>query len=91
MQLRGAVDAPYGITVGAMARVDLWVPEDQLQDASYVMLAGEVDQALAAPSDWAQAGSEGRAERRWPRWVAGVLLVTAGVAPVALWLVEGSA
>ena len=34
VQLRGAVDGgPYGLTVGAMARVDVWVPEDQLDDA----------------------------------------------------------
>jgi hypothetical protein len=83
VQLRGAVDAPYGITVGAMARVDVWVPEDQLEDASLVMLAGEVDQALAAPSEW---GSEGLPRRRWPRWVAALLVVTAGLAPIALWL-----
>jgi hypothetical protein len=89
VQLRGAVDAPYGLTVGSMARVDVWVPEDQLEDASLVMLAGEVDQAMAAPSDWSDAGTDRRRPRRWHLWVAAVLLVTAGVAPVAVWVFGG--
>lgn len=46
VQLRGAVDGPYGLTVGDLARVDLYVPADQLAAASYVLLAGEVESAL---------------------------------------------
>jgi len=91
VQLRGAVDAPYGITVGSMARVDLYVPEDQLEDASLVMLASEVDDVLAAPSEWADAGDERAPSHRWRWWVAAVLLVTAGFAPLAVWLVDRSA
>jgi hypothetical protein len=86
VQLRGAVDAPYGLTVGSMARVDVWVPEDQVEDASLVLLAGEVDQVMAAPSEWGDAATDGRPTRRWHLWVATVLLVTAGLAPVAVWL-----
>jgi len=37
-QLRGALDSPYGLTMGDMARVDVYVPEDQLDDAKYVLL-----------------------------------------------------
>jgi hypothetical protein len=88
VQLRGAVDGPYGLTVGDMARVDVWVPEDQLDDASLVLLATEVDVAMAAPTDWAHAGEDVRRRRRWLLWVAIALLATASLAPVALWLID---
>jgi len=85
VRLRGAVDGPYHLTVGDMARVDVFVPDDQLDDARLVMLATEVDQVLAAPREW--AGPTARA-RRWPRWVALALLVMAVTAPL-LRLVAG--
>ena len=44
------------------------------------MLATAVDEALAAPSEW--AGPGGRRSRRWPLWVALALLIVAGVAPL---------
>ncbi len=88
VQLRGAVDGSYGLTVGSMARVDLWVPEDQLEDAALVMLAGEVDEVMAAPSEWGEAGVQPRRTRRWHPWVATVLLVTAGLAPVLVWALD---
>jgi hypothetical protein len=81
VQLRGALDGPYGITVGDMARVDVFVPEDQLDDARLVMLASEVDQVLAAPREWAGPESR-RFRRRWPLWVALALLVLFAVAPL---------
>ena len=74
-QLRGALESPYGLTMGDMARVDVYVPEDQLADARYVLLADEVDATLAAPTDWWDAGSEGRRSRRFVWWVAAALLV----------------
>ena len=80
VQLRGALDGPYGLTVGEMARVDVFVPEDQLDDAELVMLATEVDSALAAPREWAGPGSAHR--RRWPLWVALALLIVAALAPL---------
>jgi hypothetical protein len=73
-QLRGALDGPYGLTVGDMARVDVYVPEDQLDDAKYVLLADEVDATLTAPTDWWDAGTDRRRGRRWVVWVAAVLL-----------------
>jgi len=88
VQLRGAVDGPYRLTVGDMARVDVWVPEDQLDDASLVLLAGEVDATLAAPTEWAHAGEEHGRRAHWVSWVAITVLATAGVAPIAVWLVE---
>jgi hypothetical protein len=80
VQLRGAHDSPYGLTVGEMARVDVWVPEDQLDDARLVMLATEVDSVLAAPREW--AGPEPTRARRWPLWIALALIAIAGLAPV---------
>ena len=73
-QLRGALDSPYGLTMGDMARVDVYVPEDQLDDAKYVLLADEVDATLSAPSDWAHAGERPPHRRPWLVWVAAALL-----------------
>jgi hypothetical protein len=74
-QLQGALSSPYGFTVGDMARVDVYVPEDQLDDAKYVLLADEVDATLAAPTDWWNAGTDRHPRRRpWVPWVAAVLL-----------------
>jgi len=79
-QLRGAVDGPYLLTIGELARVDVFVPEEQLDDARLVMLATAVDEVLAAPGDW--AGPEGWRRRRWPLWVAATLLVLFLAAPL---------
>jgi hypothetical protein len=73
-QLRGALASPYGLTVGEMARVDVFVPEDQLDDARYVLLADEVDATLAAPTEWWNAGNDRPRSRRWLVWVAAALL-----------------
>ena len=43
-ELRGALDGPYGLTVGEMARVDVYVPDDQIEEASMVLLVTEVDE-----------------------------------------------
>jgi hypothetical protein len=71
-ELRGALDSPYGFTVGDMARIDVYVPHDQAKDAQLVMLAIEVDAATEL--------SEPRATHRvrWPFWIvlAAVLAVT---------------
>jgi hypothetical protein len=80
VQLRGAVDSPYGLTVGPLARVDVWVPEDQLEDAKLVMLATEVDGVLSAPREW--EGAPDVRPRRWPLWVAMALLVVLVVVPL---------
>jgi Putative prokaryotic signal transducing protein len=83
VRLSGAFDGVYGLTVGDMARVDVYVPEEQLDDARYILLAGEVDAALAAPSEWWDAGVEPRRRRRWPLWVALALLAVAVLGPLA--------
>jgi hypothetical protein len=84
VQLRGALDSQYALTVGAMARVDVWVPEDQLEDAQYVLLSSEVDDAMAAPGSW--AGSTVGPLRPWLRWCAALLLLSAVVAPVLAYI-----
>jgi len=78
-QLRGALESPYGLTMGDMARIDVYVPEDQLADARYVLLADEIDATLAAPTDWWDAGDDRPAagHRLGLRWIAIVLLAIA--------------
>jgi hypothetical protein len=82
-QLRGALDGPYGFTVGDLARVDVYVPDDQLDDARYVLLADEVDATMTAPSEWWDAGVPGaRPRSRWPWWVALAVLTVVIAGPV---------
>lgn len=79
VQLRGPLDSQYALTVGALARVEVWVPEDQMADAEYLLLSAEVDEALAAPAAWA---GPARGARRTLRWVAVVVLAVAVVVPL---------
>jgi len=44
VELRGAINSPYALTVGEMARVDLYVPDDQVDEASLALLVSEVDE-----------------------------------------------
>jgi hypothetical protein len=44
VELRGSLGGPYGLTVGDLARVDVYVPGDQIEEASIVLLASEVDE-----------------------------------------------
>ena len=48
VELRGPGFGPYGggLTFGDMARVDVYVPDDQIDEASYVLLVTEVDNLL---------------------------------------------
>jgi hypothetical protein len=81
-ELRGAIDGPYGFTVGDMARIDVYVPEDELDDARYVLLADEVDAALVAPTDWWDAGVTRHRSRHLLWWVAAGLLAVAVLGPL---------
>jgi hypothetical protein len=73
-RLRGPVDSPYRFTVGELARIDVYVPADQMDDAAYVMLCTDVDDATDLP--------EPRFGRR-TRWVALAALVAVVVAAVS--------
>jgi hypothetical protein len=82
-ELRGAIDGPYALTVGDMARVDVYVPTDQMEDAKLVLLAGEVDSVLAAPREW---GGTNDTPSVWARGAALAALAAAVVAPVLLYV-----
>jgi hypothetical protein len=44
VELRGALVGQYGLTVGDLARIDVYVPDDQIEEASLVLLVNEVDE-----------------------------------------------
>jgi len=75
VELRGALGGAYGLTMGDMARVDLYVPEEQMEDAQLVLLASEVDAAMDYPDTEAGLRLGGVS---WP-WIAAMVLLTAAV------------
>ncbi len=77
VKLRGAVDSPYQFTVGEMSRVEVFVPEDDLDDAKLVLLADEVDFVLDLPPQ-----KDGPSPFRWGDRALWVVLV----AVVLLWM-----
>jgi len=44
VELRGSFGSSYGLTVGDLAQIDVYVPGDQIEEASIVLLATEVDE-----------------------------------------------
>jgi len=81
-ELRGPVDGPYALTVGDLARVDVYVPADQMDDAQLVVLAAEVDATLAAPREWS---GHPKTWGPWARGAAVAVLLVAAIAPIALY------
>jgi hypothetical protein len=81
-ELRGPVDGPYLLTVGDMARVEVYVPQDQMEDAQLVLLVDEVDAALAAPREW---GGTATRPGPWARGAALASLAAAVAAPLLLY------
>jgi hypothetical protein len=75
-ELRGALDSPYGFTVGDMARIDVYVPTDQAEDAQLVMLANEVDDATELPE------LPGHRAITWPCWIVLGASVVAALSPL---------
>jgi hypothetical protein len=79
VELRGNIDSPYAFTVGGMSTVDVYVPEDDLEDAKLVMLVNEVDSVLDLPP-----------QRDRPRdalgdralWLVLVAIVLLGIMPI---------
>jgi hypothetical protein len=78
VELRGALDGPYAVTVGELARVDVFVPSEQAYDASFVLLVDEVDEVDEILDD----DRPPIAARRFPRWCVGVAVLMLGVAAV---------
>jgi len=86
VELRGAVGGAYGLTVGDMARVDLFVPEDQMEDARLVLLASEIDAAMDFPDpdhDRDEDGADGVRAMSWV-WIAAMALIVVAVAAPVL-------
>ncbi len=79
--LRGPVDGPYALTVGDLARIDVLVPEDQLEDAKLVLLVDEVDEADEILDD---DRPPVRARSRLRLWAAAAALFVLVAGPVAL-------
>ena len=81
VQLRGSLDGPYGLTVGEMARVDVYVPEDQFEQASLVLLVAEVDEADEILDDDRPPRTKRSARTAW---VAALVLFVMMAGPIAL-------
>jgi hypothetical protein len=75
-RLRGPVDSPYRFTMGDLARIDVYVPEDQVADAGFVLLVADVDEATELPEP-----RFGR-RTRWSALAAMLVVVVAAVSPV---------
>jgi hypothetical protein len=78
VQLRGALDGPYAVTLGEMARVDVFVPDEQCDEASLLLLVDEVDEADVILDD----DRPPLPSRRVPRWCVGIALVLLAIAAV---------
>jgi hypothetical protein len=79
VELRGAIDGPYQFTVGDMSRVDLFVPQDELEDAQLVLLVDEVDSVLELPPQ-RDGPTDAWGDRAF--WVVLVAVVLLGVVPI---------
>ena len=81
VELRGALDGPYGLTVGDLARIDVYVPGDQIAEASIVLLANEVDEVDDRFDD--DRPPVGASLRPSGRAVAALILFVLVAAPIA--------
>jgi hypothetical protein len=77
--LRGCVDSPYAFTVGAMSRVDVFVAEDDMEDAKLVMLITEVDSVLDLPPQ-RERPRDAWGDRAF--WVVLVAVALLGIVPI---------
>jgi hypothetical protein len=88
VELRGALDSPYALTIGDFARVDVYVPDDQVEDACIVLLATEVDEVDDVLDD--DRPPPGYGPRHRARWIAAfailLILIAGPVATVVRWL-----
>ena len=82
VELRGAVDGPYALTVGDLARIDIYVPGDQIEEASLVLLVTEVDEVDERLEDDGLRRASHRRRVSW-RVVAAVILIVLAAGSVA--------
>ncbi len=82
VELRGALDNQYGLTVGDLARVDVYVPGDQIEEASLVLLVTEVDEVDDRFDDQI-IGRDAQRHKRRGRLVAALILFVLFAGPVA--------
>ena len=86
VELRGALGGAYGLTVGDMARVDVYVPGDQIEEASMVLLVTEVDDVDDDfDDDRPPRASRGRSVARLAAALVLFVLVAGPVAQVLRW------
>lgn len=84
VELRGALHSPYRFTIGDMSRVDVFVPEDELEDAKLVLLVDEVDSVLELPPQREAPGDACDDRAFWLILVAFVLLAVIPIVDLAL-------
>jgi hypothetical protein len=82
VELRGALAGPYGVTVGELARVDVYVPRDQVEEASLVLLVNEVDEVDARLED-ERLRHESRRRHLSGRLAAALVLFVLVAGPIA--------
>lgn len=78
-RLRHGIGAAYGLTIGSLAAVEVFVPETHLADARLVLLAGDVDAAFPDPDAQTPNGSSTPRHPAVWRIAAGALLVGAAL------------
>jgi hypothetical protein len=81
VELRGNLHSPYALTMGEMARVDVYVPDDQVDDAKLVLLTSEVDETDIILDDDRPPIRDPYVPRVW---VAALILFLVIAGPIAL-------
>jgi hypothetical protein len=82
VELRGALAGQYGLTVGDLARVDVYVPDDQIEEASLVLLVYEVDEVDHRLED-ERSERDSRRRRTRARIAAALVLFVVAAGPIA--------
>ena len=85
VELRGALNNPYALTVGDMARIDVYVPDDQLEDANLVLFVSEIDEADEILDDDRPPIRTAPVPAMWAAVLILVVLVAGPIALVLRW------
>ena len=79
VRLQVGIGSAYGITMGSLAAVDVFVPETHLADARLILLAGDVDEVL---DDTMRTPDDRTRQVRTVWRVAAAVLLTGAALPV---------